>query len=108
MKINIMEIDRDAEGYLKNFSQWNKYLAVEIAKIENIHMTKEHWIVVDFIRDFYIKFNTSPTIRMLVKAISIQYGEKFGSSSLLFRLFPGGPAKQATKIAGLPRSVKCL
>jgi hypothetical protein len=32
-----------------------------------------------------------------------KYGEEKGNSRYLFRLFPEGPAKQATKIAGLPK-----
>ena len=31
-----------------------------------------------------------------------------GNSRYLYRLFPKGPAKQATKIAGLPKPVKCI
>jgi tRNA 2-thiouridine synthesizing protein E len=64
--------------------------------------------VIHFVRGFYLEFNTSPAIRMLVKAMGQKYGEEKGNSRYLFRLFPQGPAKQATKIAGLPKPVKCL
>jgi len=47
-------------------------------------------------------------VRMLVKAMAKKYGEEKGNSRYLFRLFPDGPAKQATKIAGLPKPAKCL
>lgn len=68
----------------------------------------EHWEVVRFVRGFYLEFNTSPAIRMLVKAMANKYGEEKGNSRYLYRLFPKGPAKQATKIAGLPKPVKCI
>ncbi|VEA72950.1 Sulfurtransferase TusE [Serratia rubidaea] len=45
---------------------------------------------------------------MLVKAMAQKYGEEKGNSRYLYRLFPKGPAKQATKIAGLPKPVKCI
>jgi tRNA 2-thiouridine synthesizing protein E len=57
---------------------------------------------------FYLEFNTSPAIRMLVKAMANKFGEEKGNSRYLYRLFPKGPAKQATKIAGLPKPVKCI
>ena len=80
----------------------------KIAKQENITLTDEHWLIVHFVRDFYQEFNTSPAIRMLVKAVTKAFGEEKGNSRYLYRLFPDGPAKQATKIAGLPKPVKCI
>lgn len=72
------------------------------------HPLPEHWEVVRFVREFYLEFNTSPAIRMLVKAMANKFGEEKGNSRYLYRLFPKGPAKQATKIAGLPKPVKCI
>lgn len=100
--------ETDGEGYLKNPLQWHERLAPCLAAQEGIELTPEHWEVVHFVRNFYLEFNTSPAIRMLVKAMATQLGEEKGNSRYLYRLFPKGPAKQATKIAGLPKPVKCI
>ncbi|MBT0726916.1 sulfurtransferase TusE [Rosenbergiella australiborealis] len=102
------EIETDSDGYLMQSGDWNEALAKCIAQQEQITLTPEHWEVVHFVRDFYAEFNTSPAIRMLVKAMAKKFGEEKGNSRYLFRLFPEGPAKQATKIAGLPKPAKCL
>jgi len=102
------EIATDADGYLKDSQQWSEALAEAIAAKEQITLAPEHWEVVHFVRNFYLEFNTSPAIRMLVKAMASKFGEEKGNSRYLYRLFPKGPAKQATKIAGLPKPVKCI
>lgn len=102
------EIERDAQGYLKSTADWSEALAPLLAKEEDIELSEAHWEVVHFVRAFYLEFNTSPAVRMLVKAMAKKYGEEKGNSRYLFRLFPKGPAKQATKIAGLPKPAKCL
>ncbi|ACR68594.1 sulfurtransferase TusE [Edwardsiella ictaluri] len=101
-------IETDAQGYLLNSQEWNEALAGILAQQEGITLSEAHWEVVRFVREFYQTFNTSPAIRMLVKAMTQKYGEEKGNSRYLYRLFPKGPAKQATKIAGLPRPVKCI
>jgi len=102
------EIETDNDGYLKESDQWSEALAAVIAEKEGIVLSPEHWEVVRFVREFYLEFNTSPAIRMLVKAMANKFGEEKGNSRYLYRLFPKGPAKQATKIAGLPKPVKCI
>ena len=105
---NDQEIATDAQGYLLDSTLWSNELAAEIAQLENIIMSEEHWQVVYFVRDFYEQFNTSPAIRALVKAMQNKYGKEKISSRYLYRLFPDGPAKQATKIAGLPKPARCI
>lgn len=102
------EIETDSEGYLKDTTQWSEAMAEVIAAQEGITLAVEHWEVVRFVREFDLEFNTSPAIRMLVKAMANKFGEEKGNSRYLYRLFPKGPAKQATKIAGLPKPVKCI
>ncbi|AWH87140.1 sulfurtransferase TusE [Limnobaculum parvum] len=101
-------VETDTQGYLLNSNDWSESMAVILAQQENIELTAEHWEVIHFVRDFYQEFNTSPAIRMLVKAMTQKYGEEKGNSRYLYRLFIKGPAKQATKIAGLPKPVKCI
>ncbi|MDV3385130.1 sulfurtransferase TusE [Klebsiella pneumoniae] len=102
------EIETDSEGYLKDTTQWSEAMAEVIAAQEGITLAVEHWEVVRFVREFYLEFNTSPAIRMLVKAMANKFGEEKGNSRYLYRLFPKGPAKQATKIVSLPKPVKCI
>lgn len=101
-------IETDTKGYLLNVNDWSEELAVVLAAQENIELGESHWEVVRFVRAFYLEFNTSPAIRALVKAMEKQFGPQKGNSRYLYKLFPLGPAKQATKIAGLPKPVKCI
>ncbi len=101
-------IQLDKHGYLTDRQQWDERLAVEFARLEHIDLTPAHWEVVQFVRAFYQEYNTSPAIRILVKAMAEKLGAEKGNSKYLFMLFPDGPAKQATRIAGLPKPAKCL
>lgn len=98
----------DNDGYLLNLDDWSETFATLMAKHDGIMLTPEHWEIIQLVREFYQEYKTSPAIRMLVKAMSQKFGEEKGSSRYLQRLFPDGPAKQATKFAGLPKPAKCL
>lgn len=105
---NGREYQTDNHEYLANFSEWSPTLAEHIAELEGIALTPAHWEVVNFVRDFYQTYDTSPAMRVLVKAIGQSLGADKANSMYLYRLFPKGPAKQATRIAGLPKPAKCI
>ncbi|WP_105901465.1 TusE/DsrC/DsvC family sulfur relay protein [Vibrio gangliei] len=105
---NNQNIETDKEGYLLDHTQWEEGLVPVIAQEEGIELTNAHWEVIRFVRNFYLEFNTSPAVRMLVKAMEKEHGPEKGNSKYLFTLFRKGPAKQATKLAGLPKPAKCL
>jgi tRNA 2-thiouridine synthesizing protein E len=100
--------ETDEEGYLVNLSDWSEEVANHIARMEKIEMTANHWEVVNFLRDYYSEFQIAPAVRVLTKAIGKKLGPDKGNSKYLYELFPYGPAKQACKIAGLPKPTGCV
>ncbi len=106
--LNGTTVEHDEEGYLTDLSQWNEELAVILAKDENIEMNEEHWEVINFLRNYYDEYQIAPAIRVLVKALKKTMGKEKGSNKYLYTLFPYGPAKQACKIAGLPKPTGCI
>ncbi len=88
------------EGYMMDASQWTPEVAAELAKEEGIELTDKHIEVLNFIRDEFMKGNTL-TIR------------KVGKSGIVdikgfYQLFPGGPLKKASKIAGISKPSSCV
>jgi len=101
-------IETDEEGYLSNRDDWSQDVAEAIAKAENLDMTENHWEVVNFLREYYEEYQIAPAVRVLTKAIGKKLGKDKGNSKYLYELFPYGPAKQACKIAGLPKPTGCV
>ena len=98
----------DKQGYLLDHKLWHKELALVMAKQDDFELSDAHWEVINFVRQFYLTYNTSPAIRALTKAMKAEFGEAKASSRYLYKLFPEGPAKQATKYAGLPKPARCI
>ena len=98
----------DEEGYITNLSDWSPELAEVIAKAEDIEMDDERWEVVNFLRDYYDEYQIAPAVRVLIKALKKTMGPEKGNNKYMYELFPYGPAKQACKIAGLPKPTGCV
>lgn len=88
------------QGYLTDFSQWDKDIAIAIAKEKEIELTDEHWKVIDFLQE---KHHNE-------EALSIRGIKKSGVINVkeFYNLFPGGPLKISTMIAGIPKPKSCI
>ena len=102
------QYETDEEGYLCNLADWSEDVAQHIAQSENIELTPNHWEVINFLRKYYEEYQIAPAVRVLTKAIGKTLGPDKGNSQYLYQLFPYGPAKQACKIAGLPKPTGCV
>jgi tRNA 2-thiouridine synthesizing protein E len=94
------EIDVNEEGYLLDFNQWDKEVAEYLAKEHDISLTDRHWEVIDFLHDKHQK----------EEALSIRGIKKSGVIDIkeFYSLFPGGPLKISTLIAGIPKPKSCI
>ncbi len=93
-------ISLNGEGYLTDASQWDKNVAKEIAKEEGIELTDKHFEVIEFLRASNAKG----------EALTIRKVGKSGITDIkgLYDLFPGGPLKLSSKIAGIPKPSSCV
>ncbi|RDB43344.1 TusE/DsrC/DsvC family sulfur relay protein [Halomonas sp. DQ26W] len=98
----------DPEGYLVELDDWTPAVASAMAVEEGRELTDEHWEVLMVLRDFYARYEASPAMRPLVKAVGQSLGSEKGRSLHLMRLFPESPAKVAARLAGLPKPANCL
>ena len=96
------EIEIDEDGFIQEPDKWNKEVAEDLAKAEKAYpMGEEHWKLVNYLRDYYVKYEIAPPVRMLVKQTGLDLKK-------IYELFPGGPAKGACKVAGLPKPTGCV
>lgn len=93
-------VEMNDEGYLTDFSQWNRDVAAEIAAEEGITLTDDHWKVIDYIQDQWKK-EVPLTIRSVGKSGVVDIKG-------FYALFPGGPLKKASRISGIPKPVGCI
>ena len=102
------QIEVDDDGYIINLDDWSKELAVQVASQDGVTLTDAHWEVINFLRDYYKQYQIAPMIKILVKEIGKAMGPEKGNTKYLYELYPGGPAKQACKYAGLPKPTGCV
>lgn len=100
---DIMTLDLGEEGYLNNPDDWNETVAETLASREGINLSREHWGVIHYMRDYYSDHGIAADARFVIKYISDELGYGDDARNHLFQLFPYGYVKQACKIAGMKR-----
>ena len=95
-------------GNLIDLHRWNSHLADHMAKQEGIELSKDHWEVIEFLREFYFTYGISPMVKIIMKHIEEDIGKDKANKEYLYSLFPKGPARQGSRIAGLPEPQGCI
>ncbi len=108
IEVNGKLLKTDKEGYLLDLSQWEPAVAEAMALADGQELTPEHWVVINFLREFYDEFAMAPAVRILTRAIGKKFGNEKGNARYLYNLFPYGPGKQACRYAGLPKPSGCM
>jgi dissimilatory sulfite reductase related protein len=88
------------DGYFTNPADWNEEIAKEMATEAGIELTDKHLEVLNYLRK---QFETG-------EALTIRKVGKSGIVDIkgLYQLFPGGPLKISSKLAGIPKPTSCV
>lgn len=89
------------EGGLLGLEGWSEQIAQKLAGEEEITLSKEHWGIINFLRDHYQRCGPCPNGRAVLSLLEENFSHQ-GGKRYLYHLFPRGPVVQACKIAGLP------
>lgn len=96
------QMDIDEDGFIQDPDQWDEAVAASLALTEGVEtLTEEHWVVVNYLRNYYLKFGIAPMIRKVCKETKFDLKK-------IYELFPSGPAKGGCKVAGLPKPTGCV
>lgn len=90
----------DKEGYLTDLSQWNKEIAIEIAKEEGVELTDKHFEVLAYLQEQHKK-EVALSIRSIGKSGVVDIKQ-------FYELFPKGPLKISSRMAGIPKPKSCI
>ena len=100
MKYAGISVEVNDEGYLTDHSQWNEEIARAIAAEEKIELTDDHWQVINILHEQMSAKEQLPTIRGL-KKLGVE-------TKRLYELFPDGPVKKASRVAGYLKPSSCV
>jgi len=101
-ELGAVKIEVDEDGFMQEPEEWNQDIALALATTEGVgDMTEDHWKLVNYLRDYYLKFGIAPMIRKLCKETGLPLKR-------IYELFPSGPAKGACKVAGLAKPTGCV
>jgi len=90
----------NTEGYFEDPTQWNREMAIEMAGEYKLQLSDKHFAVLEFLRHR----------QMAGEQLTIR---KVGTSGItdikeFYQLFPGGPLKISSKLAGIPKPTSCV
>lgn len=93
-------INVNEEGYLLNMDEWNEDIAREMAKDDQLELGNRHFDVLNYLREQQKK-EVALTIRGVGKSGVVDIKE-------LYALFPKGPLKISSRLAGIPKPKSCI
>ena len=100
LEFNNNTIVVNEEGYLKDPAQWTPELAIQLGREAGITILDKHFEVLNWLRDRQ-REGVALSIRKVANSGIVDIKQ-------FYKLFPGGPLKISSKIAGIPKPVSCI
>ena len=76
------QLEVDEDGFIQDPQQWSETVAGVLAGDEEVeNLSEDHWKVVNYIRDYFLKFGMAPMIRKLCKETGYDLGT-------IYEMFP--------------------
>ena len=88
-------IELNDDGYMLNPEEWDEDVAVELASMNSVDLTDDHWAVVRCVREHFLRFNVGPMVRLVCRRTGLK-------EHWIHELFHTCTRGCMCRIAGLP------
>ena len=96
-------MNRDADGFLINTSDWSKEIMKKMADDDGFLITDEIEVYIMKAREMFNETGTVPAVRVFAKEFGMDRKAK-----KLYDVFESGPMKKIAKYGGLPKPTGCV
>ena len=96
-------MERDADGFLLNTSDWSLEIMQEMAKNDGFQITDQIMTYILKTREMYHETGTVPAVRVFAKEFGMDRKAKE-----LYDVFESGPMRKIAKYGGLPKPTGCV
>jgi TusE/DsrC/DsvC family sulfur relay protein len=96
-----LHYEYDPEGNLSELPKWSPLVANQLAVLEDLQLSDEHWEVIYHLRERFRVRGNQDSARDVLHDLEKHFCDNHGRA-YLYQLFPRGPVTQASRLAGLP------
>lgn len=107
IELDGVPITFDEDGFLRDFNAWSPGLALYLSKNDGINLTDDHWEIIHFVRNYFVRYQISPLLKIIVKSLNREAGFEKHSIKGIFSLFPHPPGRAMCRYAGIPMASGC-
>lgn len=91
-----------SEGFIEDPTSWTPAFSEQMAAALGIgSLSEDHWKVINFAREEYLRTGKSPNVRLLSSGSGV-------STKEIYTLFQKAPGLTAARVAGVPKPVGCI
>ncbi len=105
--MEVSKLPTDQYGHLIDRKFWSRDVAKQLAADDQIELTPAHWSLIHAVQLIFDETGDTPPMRLLIKVLRNKIDESI-DSRYLYRLYPDGPVRLASKHAGLPKPKHCM
>lgn len=93
-------VQLDSDGYLIDPADWSVALSEQMAEVDDLILTDDHWLLIGFLHYYHQEYHRAPNLPVISRQLCKDRQNCRWNRKYIQKLFPGG-IRTACRYAGL-------
>lgn len=102
LSVGNTNVECTPDNRLVHLEDWNEQVAEKLAEREGITLTKDHWNIINLMREYYDEYRLCPNENVIKEYILEHLSDEQALDTFIYNLFPSGLVHQASRLSGIP------